>query len=127
MLLIIHIIVKKDILKILKLDRLFDSFSKYLEDRIALLKIELKEEFAQAVAKLSLALASFIVFTIFLIFLSITIAQLLNAVWGSSFLGYVVVTSFYLLLFIILYVIRSKTSLRKVVEERIMEKLNEKK
>ncbi len=113
-------------MKIFKFDKLFDSFGQYMEDRLALLKLELKEEFAKAIAKLSLVLVLLLVFLHFVLFLSITVGSALNQLWKSDYLGYGAVTLFYLLLFIILYFIRKNTSLNEILEQRILEKMKEK-
>lgn len=98
--------IKETILKFLKIDSLVDNLSGYMDARIQLLKIEIREEVAKVLSKgLVHLVIAFFVF-LFLIFLSIGIANYLNDSLGDSFSGYWIVAGFYLLLFILLIVFR---------------------
>ena len=93
--------------KFFKVDSLLDNLSGYVESRVELLKVEVKEDLtnglAQAVGYLFIAF----VFALFIVFLSIAIALLLSARFGT-FTGFSVVGAFYLVAGLILWFSREK-------------------
>ena len=91
--------IKETLLKFLRIDSLVDNLSGYVEARVNLLKIEIKEDIAKVLSK-GLVHASIILFIfLFLIFMSLGIANYLNFVLQSEFHGYWIVSGIYLLLF----------------------------
>lgn len=100
--------IKETILKFLRIDSLVDHLSGYVDVRVKLLKIEIREEVAKVLSHglvhITLAFFAFL----FLIFVSIGIANYLNSVLGDSFSGYWIVAGVYLVLFGIMILFRKK-------------------
>lgn len=90
----------KKLLSFLKVDSIFDDLLAIVEAKVELLKIELKEEAAKAASKIIGAIFIGIMVFLIVIFLSITVATLLNYQLESTFWGYAIVTGFYILLLI---------------------------
>lgn len=93
---------KGKILKLFKLDKLFENLTGYVETQIELVKLDLKEQAQDGLenifqAVLMMFLASFVV-----LFLSFGISILLNSALNSDYHGYLIVSFVYLILFIII-------------------------
>lgn len=118
--------IKDKILKFLRLDGLFSHVSGYIEARVELVKIEIREEVAGILSRgLLLMLISMIGF-LCLLFLSIGLAQYLNVVLESSFTGYLIVAAFYgvLLLGLLIFNKSFFKMLEKKFEEMIKQRDN---
>lgn len=90
----------KKLLSFLKVDSIFDDLTAIVEAKVELLKIELKEEAAKTASKLISAVFFGIMIFFIVIFLSVTVATLLNHLLASSYWGYAIITLFYTLLVI---------------------------
>lgn len=99
---------------------LIDSLTGYIETRIALVKIEFKEELAKTVAKLIIVLMLSLVFMLFIAFFSLTAGAWLNTVTDSQYLGYAIIALFYLLLFLLIFIFRNHLG----IAERVAKSLN---
>jgi len=115
---------KDTILKLFKLDGLVNNLTGYVETRIELLKYEIKEDMAKAIARLSLVLLTILLFTFFLLFFSVTIAIKIGESIGS-FAGFGIVSGFYLTLMLIIIIFRE--SISKNLENKIKEHITHKK
>lgn len=115
--------IKETLLKFLKLDSLVDNLTGYLEGRIELMKYEMKEDVARGLAKVSLLMLSALLFTFFLIFVSIAIAFKLSESMGT-FGGFGIVAAFYFVLLLIIVLFRSSISknLEKKLKNLIIQK-----
>lgn len=115
--------IKDTLLKLFKLDALVNNLTGYLEGRIELMKYEMKEDLARGLAKVSLLMLSAMLFTFFLIFVSVAIAFKLSESMGT-FGGFGIVAAFYLLLLLIIVVFRSGISknLEKKLKNIIIQK-----
>jgi len=110
----------KKLLSFLKVDSIFEDIVAIVEAKVELLKIELKEEAAKTASKLISAIFFGIMVFLIVIFLSITIASLINYFMESNFWGYAIVTLFYILLLVGYKVF----NVGKKLEIRIEESLN---
>jgi hypothetical protein len=107
---------KDTILKFLKLDGLVNNLNDYVETRIELLKYEIKEDVARAIAKASIFLVILLMIGLIVVFLSIAAAVKIGEYLGSA-VGFSIVSGFYLLLVLILVVSRER--LTHAIEEDI--------
>jgi hypothetical protein len=100
---------KDRILKFLKLEGLMDTLSDYVETKIALLKLEIKEEVIELLAKVLIGLLIFgsMVFTLLL--LSFSAAYAIGVNLGMA-MGFIIVAGFYLIVMIIFFVFRKELS-----------------
>lgn len=107
---------KETLLKFFKLDGLINTLSGYVETRIELLKYEIKEDMAKAVSRLAMVLVLALFFTFFLLFISVSVAIKVGESLGN-FAGFGIVSSFYLLLMLLIILFRNPIS--KALEENI--------
>lgn len=102
---------KDSILKFLKLDSLIENLTGYVEARIELTKMEIKEDIAKGLSKVVLFILMGAVFTLFIILISVAIAHLIAKSIGT-FGGFAVVAGFYLLLGLLLFAFKTAISER---------------
>lgn len=115
-------------MKIFDFNKLTETVSAYIETRVELLKLDLREQSVKFLAKLltwgiviSTALTA-------IFFLSLGLTAFLNEVLNSSFLGYVVVAGLYILIGLCTYLMRGKIEKRihlEVKEADILDELEE--
>lgn len=106
-------------MKLFDLDKLINTLTGYIETRIELLKLDLKEGLSVAITKLVLIslLSLFGFFVVFFVFLGL--AAILNDLLESHFWGYLLVAGFFALgLFIVL-------ALREKIADRIRKEIAE--
>lgn len=98
----------KDILsKFFKIESLLSNATGYLETRVELLKVELREDLAKGLAKAVAYLMVAFTAAVFLIFVSIAIALLLGGRLGNV-AGFSIVAAVYLIAAAILWFSREK-------------------
>lgn len=114
---------KESILKLLKLDSLVSNLTGYVETRLELMKLEVKEEIAKALARISVLIVVISALTLFVLFFSVSIALLIGEALGY-FAGFGIVTGFYFLIFILFLALRGSISL--AIEKKLIEKLRNK-
>jgi uncharacterized membrane protein YqjE len=114
---------KDTLLKFFKLDGLINTLTGYVETRIELLKYEIKEDMAKAISRLALVLVVALLFTFFLLFISVSIAIKVGESLGN-FAGFGIVSSFYLVLLLIIVLFRE--SISKNLEEKIKKHITHK-
>ena len=101
---------KETIFKFLRLDGLFNHLTGYVEARIELLKIEIREDIAKALAK---ALANAMIYGVifffgcmFMAFFSVGLAHFLNRYFSQTYIGFTIVAGLYLVGFLIFMIFR---------------------
>ena len=110
----------KKIFNFLKLDSIIDHISDLIEAKIEVYKVEMKYEAAKIGSRLiTFIILSFILFMV-LLFLSFTLSTFLNDVLQSRFWGYAIVTSFYILIFVLFIVFNVSEIFRKKFEELLI-------
>lgn len=114
---------KKGIFGFLKIDKLANSIIGFVENRIELLKVEIREEAAETGAKLLILLIFGLLFLFFTVFLSFFLGSYLNGVLESQFWGFGIVAGFYLFLIIILFLIQKPANLKERIRNYITEYL----
>ena len=98
---------KDSLSKFFKVDSLLSNLTGYVETRVELLKIEVKEDLAKSLSKVIMYFLMTFMFALFITFLSIAIALLISVHLGS-FAGFSIVSAFYLLAGFILLLSREK-------------------
>ena len=96
---------KDSVLKFLKLDSVIENITGYVEARIELTKLELKEDAAKTLSKVLLFLLIGVVFTLFIVFISVAVANLI-AEYVGAFGGFAIVAGFYFLVSLLLVAFR---------------------
>jgi uncharacterized membrane protein YqjE len=117
-------VLKDSVLKFLKLDSVIENLTGYVESRIELTKIEIREEIAKALSKAALYILMGTVFILFVVFISVSLAHLIGKSIGA-FGGFAVVAGFYLLLGLLLYAFRD--AINDKLQEYMAESMKKKK
>ena len=102
--------IKDSIFKFLRLDNLVKSLSGYLETRVELVKIEVREEIIKVVSHGLMIGFCFLLAMLFLIFLSIGLANYISTYYGTTFTGYWIVAGAFGLICLIVIFLRKSIS-----------------
>ena len=87
--------IKDSIFKFLRLDNLIEHLSGYIETRVELIKIEIREEIARVISHGLMVGVLFLLGLLFLVFFSIGVALYLNDYFNSSSAGFWIVSGVY--------------------------------
>jgi uncharacterized membrane protein YqjE len=93
---------KDTLLKFLKIDGLIENLGGYVETRVELLKLEIKEEIAKSMSRLSLIFGVAIIFLIATTFISFGVAVYIGQWLDSLVAGCTIVGGLYLSLAVII-------------------------
>ena len=102
----------RGLLKLLKVDSLIHNLTDYIETRIALIKAEAKDDVMKAMRAAMIYGAIAVLGLFFVLFLSLTIALVLNDALDSWFWGFAIVTGLYLIMLIVLYTLRDSEKVK---------------
>ena len=100
----------------IKIDKLIDSITSFLKERFDIMKVDLVDKISAAVSRL---ISFFILFLILLFvigFASITLGNYLNEILESNYLGYSIITLFYIIIFIVLYTFAKSGKFKNLIE-----------
>jgi len=111
--------IAESILKFLKLDTLIQHVTGYVEARIELMKVEIREDIARAIARAIVAVTMILIGFLFLLFLSVGLAHLITFYTEVAYIGYWSVAGLYGLLFLIIYLFRK--SIYEKFEKQLMD------
>jgi len=113
--------IKDKIFKFLHLDDIWNSLSGYVDARVSLMKLEVREEGGSVLSRGLMIMIIFLIGFMFVLFLSFGLAHYLNTVLESEFGGYMIMASFFGLLLLILIIFRKRffTMLGKQFAEMI--------
>ena len=98
--------ISETILKFLRLDNIVQHLTGYVETRIELMKAELREDVAKAIARGMVMVVLFLVGFLFLIFFSVGLAHFINSYFEVAYAGYWTVAGIYAVTFLIVLVFR---------------------
>lgn len=91
------------------------SISGYTRAKSEEVKVRMQDKLSFVLSKVAILAAIFLMFLFLLLFASLTASQYLNDVTDSAFAGYGIVSLFYLLLVIILFLIKNVESLNSAI------------
>jgi uncharacterized membrane protein YqjE len=106
--------------KFLKLDGLIENVSGYIDTRVKLLKIEVREDVAKVMTRALMFGVLFLIAFLFIVFLSIGIALMLNQYFTNNFAGFLIVSGFYLFFFLL------AAAMRKQIHDKLEHLFSEK-
>ncbi|NVJ47806.1 MAG: phage holin family protein [Cytophagia bacterium] len=115
-------------MKIFDFTKLTETVSAYIETRVELLKLDLKEQSVKFLARLltwGIVISTALTATFFL---SLGLSAFLNEVLDSTFLGYLMVACLYLLIGLITYLMRGNIEKKihlEVKETDVLDELEE--
>ena len=107
----------------LKIGELKENLVKLIEAKFELTKLNVQDKIEGIVVKVAYALITFILGIVVIIFLSILIALGLNHLIGSSWLGFLIMFGFYILILAIF--IFAKDSVQNTIKKRVEEIVDE--
>jgi uncharacterized membrane protein YqjE len=112
--------IKDRIVKFLRLDNLVSNLTGYVETRLELYKIEIREDVGRTLAKAMVYAVMGFFFFLFLVFFSIGLAHFLNSFFQDVYVyaGYWIVAGIYAGAFLIVLIFREP--LDKRIEKRFM-------
>lgn len=96
-----------------------ENLTGYLEDKAELYKLEFKEELAYILSKFLIMLLMSFVFLVFFVFATITLGNYLNYLLKSTYYGHLIITGFYLIVFVLIYIFKDRDSFRGFMEDRL--------
>lgn len=108
---------KKNILEIFGVNKLVNTLVNFIETKIEIYKIQFKEEAAKAISALILMVLFAMIGLLFILFLSLFVSQLINSLLDSQYIGFIIISIFYLLCGYIVYLMRRK--IREAVTDYI--------
>jgi hypothetical protein len=115
---------KEIVLKFFKLDSIVEHLNGYIESRVALVKMEVREEVGNVLSRGLIILVMFLTGILFLLFMSVGIAEYINTQLGGEHIGFVIVGGFYGLLLLVMIIFRK--SLMKALEKQFAGMLRQK-
>jgi len=100
---------------------LINNLSGLLKTEVELLRIDLKEDLAAVISKL-LYVSVILIFCLFmLIMVSLSVASYLNELYASSYVGYLAIAGFYLVLIVVLVILKYRFDLIKSIKIFILQ------
>ena len=114
---------KKGLLNFLKLDNIIEHFIGLVESKIEIAKIEIKAELAHGISKGIVALLLIFFMALFFLFLNIAIAFFIGYAVDNMGLGFLMVSGFYLVVFIVLYLLKDFLKLDAFFEDKLSDGL----
>ncbi len=118
---------KKGFFNFLKPDGIIEHFVALLESRIMIAKIEVKEEIAHILSRGLVTFALVFVATLFFLFLNFAFAFFVGSAMQNVSYGFLIVSGFYLMVFIILFLLKDRLGLDKYFEKKLSHALKIKK
>ena len=103
----------------IKIDKLIESITSYLKIRFDIMKIDLIEKVSSSIANVISNSVLFIILLFVLAFASLTIGSILNSVLESQYLGYAIITGFYLIIYCFIYYIAKSGKLKSFLEREL--------
>lgn len=86
---------KDYLLKLFRLDGLIENLSGYLEAKVQLVKLEIREEVAKIVASSLVVAVVALLALLFVVFISFGLAGWLNKEFNNEYTGYLIVSAVY--------------------------------
>jgi phosphoglycerol transferase MdoB-like AlkP superfamily enzyme len=115
---------KEILLKFFKLESIVSNITGYVEARVALVKMELREEVAGVISRGLIIIIMMLIGFLLILFLSIGMAGYLNTMFEGNFAGFFLVGGFYGLLLLLLILFRK--NLMKSLEKKFTTMIRQK-
>jgi len=112
---------KSRLFKFLKVDAIIEHLTGLIEARLALAKLELKEEVSKIGARIIAGIVIAFLLVMIIIFLSLALSTWINSMLDSEYVGYFIVTGFYLLTLILLISFKAHIWLQEKIEHLLID------
>ena len=106
-----------DLLKLLRLENIFDNLVGFIETKIEFYKVQFKEEIAKALGMLIFLFFLSQLILLFLIFISFFLVAYINYLLSSQNLGFLIIAIIYMILGLLLFLFREKLIFRMILKE----------
>ena len=100
----------------IKIDKLIDSITSFLKERFDIMKVDLVDKISSAVSRIISFFVLFLILLFVIGFASITLGNYLNEILENSYLGYSIITLFYIIIFIGLYAFSKSGKFKNLIE-----------
>ena len=100
----------------IKIDKLIDSITSFLKERFDIMKVDLVDKISLAISRLITFFVLFLILLFVIGFASITLGNYLNEILESGYLGYSIITLFYIIIFIGLYAFAKSGKFKNLIE-----------
>lgn len=108
-----------------KAEDIVKDFRNYLNNRLALLKIELAEKISGILSNTIAIIISILLFMLFLFFLSLGAALWIGKMLNEMYLGFLIVSSFYLIAGFIIHKMRGRIIRIKIMNAILKQFFNQ--
>ncbi|EDP94766.1 hypothetical protein U8527_07590 [Kordia algicida OT-1] len=109
------------------IESIYQKAKAYTETSIELYKLNAIDKTADVISSLVLWIALGTIFVVFLLFVNIGISLYVGGLLGASYIGFLIVSSFYLLIGLFLYIFNKKLITKPVTDLVIYKLMREKK
>lgn len=110
---------KKGFFNFLGVDNLLDHLTGFIEAKVEIYKIEFREEAVGGLSKLLVGLLLFSFGWLFILFLSMAGGFYLGKVLGNDFLGFLIISGCYLLLFVVIFFFKDQLGLERFFRKKL--------
>lgn len=100
----------------IKIDKIVDSLTSFLKERFDLMKVDIVEKISGAISRIISFFILFLVLLFVIGFASISLGTYLNESLDSNFLGYFIITIFYIIIFFGLFIFSKSGKLKNLIE-----------
>ena len=118
---------RKGFFNFLKLDNIIEHFTALMESRITIAKIEFKEEMAHILSRGVVSFLMVFMGILCFLFLNVALALILGGVLGNTSYGFLLISGFYLVIFVILFLFKDQLGLHQYFEKKLSQLLRLKK
>lgn len=112
---------KSKLFKFLRFDAIIEHLTGLIEAKLELVKLELKEEVARTGARIIAGVVFSFLLIMIVIFMSLAMATFINQLLGNSYVGYFIVTSFYILVLVLLIAFKVHIWLQLKIEAMLID------
>ena len=91
-----------------ELEKLYDKAENYAKTTVELTKLTVIDKSADVLSSVTVLIAIGIVFALFTLFLNLALGLYLGKLFGDYYLGFLIVSAFYLILCLFIYLIKEK-------------------
>ena len=107
----------------IKMDKLIEAISKFIKEKFDVMKGDIVEKISSVISRLITFFILFLILMFLIGFLSIAAANLINDFTHNSYIGYLAVGIFYLIVFIGLYRYSKTGRLKDKIESEFLKGL----
>lgn len=110
---------KKGLLNLLGFGSIVENFKGLVDTKIKILKLEIKDELANAMSKILIGVVLINLLFFALLLLSIALSIYLGEIFNNYYLGFIGTGGIYIVLFIFLLVFKERLGLKEAIEKEL--------